>query len=339
MEEIILVTGGAGYIGSPTCRLLKENGYMPVTFDNLSTGHQYAVKWGPFEEGDLTDINRLRDVFEKYRFAGVVHFAANALVGESTEKPSLYYWNNVIGSLNLLQVMQEYGVNNIVFSSSCATYGVPSSIPITESTPRKPINPYGRTKLMIEMALEDYSKAYGLRYAALRYFNAAGADIEAELGENHQPETHLIPNVIEAALHRRENISIFGTDFPTVDGTAVRDYIHVLDLARAHLLALQWLGSHKQEVSHLIVNLGTGKPYSVKEIIEATEEITQEKIVRDFRNKRPGDPPTLVADNALVRKLLGWEPIHSDLKNIIETAWQWHRMYLPEHRGLEEVFI
>jgi len=346
MEEIILVTGGAGYIGSTTCRLLQKKGYSTVAYDNLSTGHRYAVKCGFFEEGDITDIDRLREVFEKYKFAGVIHFAANALVGESMREPSLYYWNNVVGSLNLLKVMKEYGVRNIVFSSSCAVYGTPLTVagkpsmqPITEKMPKNPINPYGRTKLTVERALNDYYEAHGFGFVALRYFNAAGADVESEHGEDHQPETHLIPNVIETALHRRERIDIFGSDFPTLDGTAIRDYIHVKDLARAHLLALQFLKSHKITPTRLCVNLGTGQGYSVREIIDSVEAITGEKIPRVIRDSRAGDPPYLVADNALAKKLLGWEPEHSDLQNIISTALMWHQHFLPEHREITEVYI
>ncbi|HUC12230.1 MAG TPA: UDP-glucose 4-epimerase GalE, partial [Stellaceae bacterium] len=266
MTPSILVTGGAGYIGSHACKRLAHAGYRPVVYDNLSRGHREAVRWGPLVEGDLADGARLRAAIVEYRVAAVMHFAAYAYVGESVTNPALYYRNNLAGSLSLLEAMRESGVGEIVFSSTCATYGTPDIVPIRESAPQSPVNPYGETKLAIERALHWYGQAYGLRSVALRYFNAAGADPEGEIGECHEPETHLVPLVLQAALGQRSHIDIFGTDYPTPDGTAIRDYVHVDDLATAHLRALERLRGGGDSIA---VNLGTGSGCSVREVIVA----------------------------------------------------------------------
>lgn len=317
----ILVTGGAGYIGSHTCKALAQNGFTPVTYDNLSTGHREAVKWGPFEEGDISNRVRLDEVIEQYQPTAVIHFAAYSLVGESVENPGKYYRNNVCGTLTLLEAMRDYGITHIVFSSSCAVYGSPNEIPIPESHPLDPFNPYGRSKMMIEYMLEDFSQAYDVSYVSLRYFNAAGADADGETGEDHDPETHLIPLVLDTALGRQPVISIYGSDYDTPDGTCIRDYIHVSDLADAHVKALQ----HSEQTGQSkILNLGTGKGYSVREIIDVTRRITNTEIKETLIDRRQGDPDILVAQAASIEKLLGWTATQSDIENIIDTAWQWH---------------
>lgn len=322
MSAKVLVTGGAGYIGSHACKLLARSGYTPVVFDNLVYGHRDFVKWGELEEGDLCDAARVREVIAKHRPEAVLHFAAYALVGESVANPGKYYRNNVGGTLNLLDAMVAGGVKRIVFSSTCATYGVPSVVPIPEDHAQEPINPYGMSKLMVERMLADFEVAHGMRFAALRYFNAAGADPEGEIGERHDPETHLLPLVLDAATGARADIAIFGTDYPTPDGSCIRDYIHVNDLARAHLLALRHLESGKES---LRLNLGTGRGYSVREVISTAEAVTGKKIPVRVGERRAGDPPSLVGDPTQARKVLGWTAEYSDLETIVRHAWAWHR--------------
>lgn len=319
---MILVTGGAGYIGSHINKELNKQGYETVVIDNLSYGHEDFVKWGVLERVDLSNSREIRKVFQNYPIDAVMHFAAFTYVGESVEDPQKYYLNNLRNTLNLLKVMLEFEVEKIVFSSTCATYGDPLEIPITEDHPQNPISPYGRGKFMVEQVLRDYSQAYGLKYASLRYFNAAGADPDGELGESHQPETHLIPLILDAALGRREDIKIFGTDYPTPDGTCIRDYIHVTDLADAHIKALEYLeNSGKSEV----FNLGNGNGFSVREVIEEARKVTGRKITAVQTDRRPGDPPILVGSSKKAREILKWEPKFDDLSQIISTAWEWHK--------------
>ena len=319
---MILIVGGAGYIGSHVNKMLNFHGFETVVFDNLSYGHRDFVKWGIFEEGDLGEINDLRRVFQKYPITAVMQFAAFTYVGESVEDPQKYYLNNLCNTLNLLEVMLEEKVNYFVFSSTCATYGDPVEIPITEDHPQNPISPYGKGKYMVEQVLEDYSKAYNLRYASLRYFNAAGADPDGEIGELHDPETHLIPLILDVALGNREDIKIFGTDYPTADGTCIRDYIHVLDLADAHIKALEYIQNN--DLSD-VFNLGNGQGFSVKEVIDTVEKVTGKKIKASEVGRRPGDPPVLVGSALKARKLLGWQPRFNDLSLIIDTAWRWQQ--------------
>jgi UDP-arabinose 4-epimerase len=321
MSRTILVTGGAGYIGSHACKALSRVGYRPVVYDNLSRGHPSAVRWGPLIEGDLADRERLETVLRSERVEAVMHFAAYAYVGESVRDPALYYRNNLGGSLALLDAMRAAGVAQIVFSSTCATYGNPQSVPIREDAPQLPINPYGETKLAIERALRWYGEAYGLRSAALRYFNAAGADPDGEIGEAHDPETHLIPLAVATALGRRECLDVYGTDYPTPDGTAIRDYIHVQDLAEAHVRALAHLEAGNPS---LALNLGTGRGYSVSEVIAATETESGRPVRRRETPRRPGDPPALVADPTRAQAILGWRAQISDLPTILRTALAWH---------------
>jgi len=315
----VLVTGGAGYIGSHAAKALARAGHEPVVFDNLSTGHQWAVKWGPLIEADLADGEAIRKALTQYAIDAVIHFAACAYVGESMQDPGKYFQNNVANSLNLLQAMNEAGVKKIVFSSSCATYGMPESLPINETHPLNPVNPYGESKRMVESMLHWYGEIHGFKWISLRYFNAAGADPEGELGEVHNPETHLIPLAIEAALDESRKLSVFGMDYPTPDGTAIRDYIHVTDLAGAHLLALESM----DRVHNQIFNLGTGNGVSVQEIVNLVSSLTSRRIARVYEPRRPGDPPVLVADASKVRRHLGWEPVYSDLTNCLRTAIDW----------------
>jgi UDP-glucose-4-epimerase GalE len=316
----ILVTGGAGYVGSHTAKALARAGFEPIVLDNLSMGHRSAVKWGPLIEGDLSDEFLLRDIMKKYKVQAVMHFAASAYVGESMTDPRRYFQNNVVNTLKLLEAQIETSVKCIVFSSTCATYGIPQTPLIAEDHPQSPVNPYGESKRFVERALHWFGQAYGLRWVALRYFNAAGADLDGEIGELHEPETHLIPLVIEAALGLRPYVQVFGTDYDTPDGTAVRDYIHVTDLAEAHVRALQL--SLSQNVTSA-VNLGTGKGYSVRQVIKSVEESSGRKV--PFRDvmRRPGDPAHLIADPRRANSLLGWNPKYSDLETIIESAWKW----------------
>jgi len=322
MSQSVLVTGGAGYIGSHACKALAKAGYQPVVFDNLSRGHREAVRWGPLIEGDLADRNRLVRALETHHVAAVMHFAGYAYVGESVADPAKYYRNNLGGSLSLIEAMQETGVDKVVFSSTCSTYGIPASSPIRESAPQLPVNPYGETKLAIERALHWYGEAYGLRSVSLRYFNAAGADPEGEIGELHEPETHLVPLVLQTALEQQPHIDIYGTDYPTADGTAIRDYIHVQDLAEAHLRALEHLLAGHESTA---LNLGTGRGHSVREVIAAAESVCGRTIPRREAARRPGDPPVLVADPSGATELLGWHAQHSDLHTIIGTAFAWHK--------------
>jgi UDP-glucose 4-epimerase len=318
---MILIVGGAGYIGAHINKQLNINGYETLVFDNLSYGHQDFVKWGTFEQGDLGNIEDIRKIFKNYPITAVMHFAAFTYVGESVENPGKYYKNNVCNTINLLDVMREFNVMKIVFSSTCATYGDPVEIPITETHPQNPISPYGRGKLMVENIMADYSHAYNLKYVSLRYFNAAGADPEFEIGELHDPETHLIPLILDAASGKRDNIKIFGTNYSTPDGTCVRDYIHVTDLADAHLKALQYLEKGGESD---YFNLGNGNGFSVREVIEMARKVTGKNITAVEDDRRPGDPPVLVGSSNKIRKTLKWNPEYDDLSQIIRTAWMWH---------------
>lgn len=314
----ILVVGGAGYIGSHTLRHLVHKGYGCVALDNLSCGHKEAVDDAPLEMADLLDKSSLKNVFDKYDINAVIHFAAFSLVGESVSNPQKYYQNNVCGTLNLLDVMLEHNVKKIVFSSTCATYGNPQYLPMDEKHPQNPINPYGQTKLVIEKIFGDYASAYGLKYIALRYFNAAGASTDAKIGESHNPESHLIPLVLKAIKGERECVKIFGNDYDTPDGTCLRDYIHVDDLAEAHRLALEKLDTYQG-----FINLGTGVPTSVLEIITAAERVTQKKCPAVVEGRRPGDPARLYADNLQAQEILKWKPQYTNIEDIIRTAWNW----------------
>ncbi|MFT0799395.1 UDP-glucose 4-epimerase GalE [Synechococcus sp. R5-12] len=319
----LLVTGGAGYIGSHTCKALAASGHLPITYDNLVYGHPWAVRWGPLEIGDLADRQRLDQVIQHYRPEGVIHFAAYAYVGESVKDPGKYYRNNVAGSLSLLEAMRDHGIPYLVFSSTCATYGVPERIPIPESHPQRPINPYGQSKLMVEQILQDFQVAHGIRSISLRYFNAAGADPDGEIGEAHDPETHLIPLVLEAAGGQRPHITVFGDDYDTPDGTCIRDYIHVTDLAQAHVLAVEALASGRP--IQPAYNLGNGQGFSVKEVIATAAAVTGKRIPVQMGARRPGDPPRLVGDAGAILRDLNWKPLYTDLAEIIQTAWRWHQ--------------
>lgn len=318
---MILVTGGAGYIGSHINKRLYQDGYKTVVFDNLIYGHKEAVKWGTLEVGDLSDIDRLDAIFTKYKIDAVFHFAAYAYVGESVGNPQKYYNNNVVNTLHLLDVMIKHGVKNIVFSSTCATYGVPDKNPITEEMKQNPINPYGASKLMIERILSDYHNAYGLHYCCLRYFNAAGADPDGEIGESHMPETHLIPLILSAAAGDSEHIKVFGTDYSTRDGSCIRDYIHVTDLADAHIKAMGYI---KNGGKSTCFNLGNCVGNSVIEVIAAAKEVTGKDIPVVLDERRMGDPPILVGSSGKAEKALGWKPQYGDIKMILEHAWKWY---------------
>ncbi len=318
---MIAVVGGAGYIGSHVNQMLHRQGYETVVFDNLVYGHREAVKQGILEIGDLENKERLEEVFRRYPIDAVFHFAAYAYVGESVKNPSKYYNNNVANTLHLLDTMVKYGVNTIIFSSTCATYGVPAQIPIEEETEQRPINPYGASKRMVERILSDYHYAYGLNYCCLRYFNAAGADPAGEIGESHTPETHLIPLILAAAAGDRENIQVFGTDYPTRDGSCIRDYIHVVDLAEAHIRAMNYL--HRGGDSACF-NLGNGTGHSVLEVIEAARKATGREISVILDKKRPGDPPALVGCAKKAEKELGWFPRYKDIETIVSHAWNWY---------------
>jgi UDP-glucose-4-epimerase GalE len=328
MSKAILVTGGAGYIGSHACKALAKAGFTPIAYDSLVYGHREAVRWGPLVEADLADRAVLAETLRRYEIAAVMHFAAFAYVGESMTKPELYFNNNVVNTIGLLDALLAAQVRHIVFSSTCATYGTPDTVPITEETPQRPVNPYGETKLMIERALHWYGQAHGLRYAALRYFNAAGADPDGEIGEEHDPETHLIPLILDAAAGKRAEIGIFGIDYPTPDGSAIRDYIHVQDLAEAHVAAIAHLAAGGESIA---LNLGTGSGHSVREVIDAAERITGRHIPRRETGRRPGDPAALVADAGKARRAIGWTAKVSDLDSIIGTAWRWHQRPIAAH--------
>ena len=321
-KKIALVTGGAGYIGSHTCKALSLEGYLPVTYDNLVYGHERAVKWGPFERGDILDRGRLDAVISHYKPEAVVHFAAFAYVGESVVDPGKYYRNNVLGSLTLLEAARDHGIRHFVFSSTCAIYGIPDLLPIREDSRQDPINPYGASKQMVERMLGDFGAAHNIRSVALRYFNAAGADLNNETGESHDPETHLIPLVLDAASGRRPAVTIFGTDYPTPDGTCIRDYIHVSDLADAHVKALQALDSGSPSPAY---NLGNGRGFSVREVIDTVERVTGLRVPVKLGDRRPGDPARLISDASRARMELGWEPRIAELDQIIESAWAWHQ--------------
>lgn len=325
----VLVVGGAGYIGSHAVRLLLDAGHHVWVYDNLSRGHRQAVPEGLLIEGDLADRDRVRAALTEHNIDAVMHFAAFALVNESVHHPALYYQNNVVAALELLEAMREADVRQIVFSSTTATYGEPDVVPIPETTLQQPINPYGFTKLVIEQALADYAAAYDFAYAALRYFNAAGARPDGTIGEDHDPETHIIPLVLQVALGQRDQITIFGDDYPTPDGTCIRDYIHIDDLGAAHVRALEVL----QPGTGICVNLGTGTGTSVREIVEACREVTGHAIPEVMGQRRAGDPPELVADARLARQLLDWTPQYTDVRAIVETAWRWHRSHPRGYAG------
>ncbi len=328
----ILVTGGAGYIGSHVVKELLTAGHSLLTLDNLATGHRASLVGGKFIECDLKNKKRLQEIFEQFQPQALIHLAADSLVGESVERPQQYYHNNLLGSINLLDVMLDYGLKKIVYSSTAAVYGEAQEIPLREDSPTNPTNPYGRSKLYFTRIMQDYERAYGLRFISLRYFNASGADPSGRMGEDHNPETHLIPIVLERALGLREELVVFGTDYQTRDGTCIRDYIHVSDLARAHLLAVEALAKGH---SGAIYNLGSGTGYSVQEVIETAREITGSKIPCREGDRRPGDPPVLIASSELIKKELGWQPEYQDLKLMIETAWRWHRNNPQGYRGRE----
>jgi UDP-arabinose 4-epimerase len=323
--KTILVTGGAGFIGSHACKALAAAGYNPVTLDSLETGHEWAVKWGPLERGDIKDEKVLQRVFETWRPEAVLHFAAYAYVGESNVEPLKYYGTNVGGTVNLLRACVSFGCKYFVFSSSCATYGVPARVPVTEADPQLPINTYGYTKLVVERILRDAEAAHGIRHVILRYFNAAGSDPSGELGELHEPETHLIPLVLFAAMRPQNSVKIFGDDYSTPDGTCVRDYVHVSDLADAHVAALHWLAAGNGSDTF---NLGNGHGFSVAEVIKAAENATGKRLDAKIFPRRPGDPPVLISDSTKARKQLGWEPNFPSLDQQIAHAWRW---FCDEH--------
>lgn len=325
---MILIVGGAGYIGSHTNKVFTEAGYETLVLDNLSYGHEEAIKWGKFVQCDIKDFDDLDNVFEEYDITAVVHLSSYIEVGESVVNPEKYYTNNVVNTMNLLKVMLKHDVKKFIFSSTCATYGIPQKIPLVEDHPQNPINPYGRTKLMVEQILKDYDVAYGLKSVILRYFNASGADKSGEIGEAHDPESHLIPLILDAAIGKRENIKIFGTDYDTEDGTCIRDYIHVTDLADAHMLALKYLdeGNESNEF-----NLGNGKGFSVREVIDSVRKVTG----RDFKvvetERRPGDPAILIGSSQKAKDILKWDPQYVDIDTIVESAWNWHKKLNKEY--------
>ncbi|PWR26063.1 UDP-glucose 4-epimerase GalE [Zavarzinia aquatilis] len=321
MAPAVLVSGGAGYIGSHTCKCLAAAGFLPVTLDNLSTGHRWAVKWGPLIEADIADRAVVMETVDRYRIVAALHFAAHSLVGESMRDPLKYYDNNVTRALAFAAALIDTGIDQFVFSSTASVYGMPVHLPMAEDHPTRPINPYGATKLAFEGALRDLQGAYGLRHVILRYFNAAGADGDGEIGEAHEPETHLIPNMVLAGLGAGSVLDIFGTDYPTPDGTAIRDYVHVGDLAQAHVAALRHLLAGGES---LTLNVGTGKGLSVAEILAKGAEVLGHAVPHRLSARRVGDPPSLVADASAIHRRLGWEPRWSDVDTIIRTAAAWH---------------
>jgi UDP-arabinose 4-epimerase len=318
----VLVTGGAGYIGSHACKALARAGWLPVTYDSLIYGHEWAVKWGPLERGDIGDRARLEEVIGRHNPAAIVHFAAFAYVGESVTDPGRYYRNNVAGSLTLIEAARDAGVQHLVFSSTCATYGIPDELPIRETSPQRPINPYGASKLMVERMLADFGTAHGLRSIALRYFNAAGCDPDGEIGEDHDPETHIIPLVLDAASGRRADVTIFGADYDTNDGTCIRDYVHVADLAQAHVKALEALQGGAPSGAY---NLGIGRGFSVREVVATVKRVAGVEVPVVYAERRAGDPAVLIADPAKAREQLGWQPRITSLDQIVRTAWGWHQ--------------
>lgn len=326
MRGTVLVTGGAGYIGAHACKALSQAGYLPVAYDNLIYGHESAVRWGPLERGDTADRVRLDEVFATHRPLAVMHFAAFTAVGESVADPGKYYRNNVAGTLGLLEAMVTHRIDKLVFSSTAATYGLPKQVPITEDEPNQPINPYGRSKLMVEQMLFDFAAAHGLQSAIMRYFNAAGASPDGEIGEAHDPETHLIPLALDAVAGKGPPLTVFGEDYPTPDGTCIRDYIHVGDLADAHVLALDRLAGSE---APRVFNLGVGSGVSVREILGAIERVTGQAVPHRVGPRRPGDPPVLVADASRARAELGWVPRLSAIDTIVATAWRWHQGASP----------
>lgn len=319
---MILIAGGAGYIGSHANKLFNQRGYETVVFDNLVYGHRSFVRWGDFVLGDLADRDQLRFCFRQYSIEAVMHFCAFAYVGESVTDPAKYYRNNVVNALNLLDTMREFHVPYLIFSSTCSTYGMPQRIPLTEDHPQSPVNPYGWSKFMIEQILKDYNNAYGIKYVSLRYFNAAGADPDADIGERHDPETHLIPLVLDVAAGKRPDVKIFGTDYDTPDGTCIRDYVHVTDLADAHILALNYLRGGGPSDSF---NLGNGNGFSVREVIRTAEKVTGCAIKYVETDRRAGDPPVLIGSARKAMEILPWRPRCADLPVIIQTAWRWHQ--------------
>jgi UDP-arabinose 4-epimerase len=328
VNKNILVTGGAGYIGSHVCQMLKRYGFTPVTYDNLCSGNISAVQWGPLIEGDIRDTELLSETISKYNPIAIMHFAALIQVGESVSNPSLYYNNNVYGSFCLLEQANKHSIKHMVFSSTAAVYGLPDKNFILEDDPKKPINPYGQTKLMMEQMIYDYSKAYGLNYAVLRYFNAAGADPDGKSGTAYKVDTHLIPLLMKVAGNVSENIKIFGTDYQTPDGTAIRDYVHVTDLAEAHILSLKHILSGGD---NLVLNIGTNQGLSVNQVVQAARQITGHPIPEVVSERRAGDPSTLVADSTKARQVLNWIPAHSNIEKIISTAWAWKKFQLGKN--------
>ncbi|MEM0945326.1 MAG: UDP-glucose 4-epimerase GalE [Pseudomonadota bacterium] len=318
----ILVTGGAGYVGSHACKALAAAGHQPVVFDNLATGWRDAVRFGPLIKGDLLDRGALDAAFAEVEPDAVMHFAALSNVGESVKKPAQYWRNNVTGSLNLAASMEAHGVSAIVFSSTCATYGEARGEALVETDPQAPINPYGRSKLAVEWLLRDMEEAHGIRHAIFRYFNAAGASPDREIGEHHIPETHLIPLTLDAISGRRDRLTVFGTDYPTPDGTCIRDYIHVMDLADAHVRGVEWLLAGGES---LALNLGSGSGFSVREVIDTATKVTGTDCPHNEGPRRPGDPPRLVSGSARAAEVLGWQPARSDLSTIMADAWAWHQ--------------
>ncbi len=325
---MILILGGAGYIGSHANKLFNRRGYETVVFDNLVYGHRSFAKWGDFFLGDLADREQIRNCFKQYPIEAVMHFCAYTYVGESVVDPAKYYRNNLVNTINLLDTMREFNVRFIVFSSTCSTYGTPSYIPIDEDHPQVPVNPYGWSKFMVERILEDYDRAYGIKHVNLRYFNAAGADPEAEIGELHDPETHLIPLVLDAAVGKRPDIKIFGTDYDTPDGTCIRDYIHVADLSDAHILALEYLRGVGSSESF---NLGNDTGFSVREVIGMAEKVTGRIITATETKRREGDPAVLISSSRKAHDILGWRPQFAELETIIGTAWNWHQKHSDKH--------
>jgi len=321
-NSTVLVTGGAGFVGSHACKALSRHGFTPVVYDNLSHGHEDAVRWGPLERGDLLDRTRLGEVIAAHNPAAIMHFAAFIAVGESVTDPGKYYRNNVAGSLSLMEATRDHGIKAFVFSSTAAVYGLPEVVPIPEGAPKLPINPYGHSKWMVECMLRDFGEAHGLKSMALRYFNAAGADPDGETGERHDPETHLIPLARDAAAGIGKPLTVFGEDYDTPDGTCIRDYIHVADLAEAHVAALQALLDGAGSNAY---NLGTGNGFTVRQVIDTVEKVTGRAVPHSIGPRRAGDPASLVADPSAANRDLGWRPLMSDLDSIVATAWAWHQ--------------